>query len=181
MTAIPTIETERLVLRPLRESDTEAYAEMMADPEVAYFLTVNQKPLAPEDSWRQVAMLLGHWELRGFGMWAVAEKQTPDAFLGRLGPYLPRGWPELEVGWALARWAWGKGYASEGAAAAVRYSFEVLDQPRVISLIDPANLRSAAVARRIGELPTGTQWEYHGRMLDVFAVERKEWQALNLE
>lgn len=178
MIDIPVIETERLLLRPLRESDTEAYAEMMADPDVARFLTVTGQPLAPEDSWRQVAMLIGHWELRGFGMWAVAEKSRPDVFLGRLGPYYPRGWPDFEIGWALARPAWGRGYASEGAAAAMRYAFDVLDRPRVVSLIDPGNVRSTAVARRIGERPTGVQWDYHGRALDIFALERVEWRAL---
>ena len=173
---IPVIETARLILRPLRESDTGAYADMMADPEVARFLTADQKPLSKSDSWRQVAMLLGHWELRGFGMWAVAERKRPDFFVGRLGPYQPAGWPDLEVGWGLARSVWGRGYATEGAAAAMRYAFEVLDPPRVISLIDPLNVRSAAVARRLGELPV-SKWVYHGRELDVYAIERDQWES----
>lgn len=178
MTEIPTLETERLILRPLRESDTAAYAEMLADPDVAHFLTADQQPLAAQDSWRQVAMLLGHWALRGFGMWAVAERERPDVFLGRLGPYHPEGWPDFEIGWALARPAWGRGYATEGGAAAMRYAFEVLKRPRVISLIDPANTRSIAVAERLGEQRTGAQWDYHGRSLDIFAIGYDEWQAL---
>lgn len=173
---IPTLETERLILRPLRESDADAYAAMMADPDVARFLTPDQRPLSPEDSWRQVAMLLGHWLLRGFGMWAVAERTRPDILVGRLGPHRPAGWPDVEIGWALARPAWGCGYATEGAAEAMRYAFEVLERPRVISLIDPENLRSAAVARRLGERPVST-WLHHGRMHDVYAIERSEWEA----
>jgi RimJ/RimL family protein N-acetyltransferase len=175
---IPTIETERLILRPLRESDTDAYARMMADPEVAYFLTADQKPLSAADSWRQVAMLLGHWALRGFGMWAVAERSDPDRLVGRLGPHQPFGWPDFEIGWGLDRSVWGRGYATEGAAAAVKYAFEVLERPRVISLIDPANTRSAAVARRLGESPSGASWDFHGRRLEVYALERREWQAI---
>lgn len=176
MILIPTLETARLVLRPLRESDTDAYAEMMADPEVARFLTPDQKPLSAADSWRQVAMLLGHWQLRGFGMWAVAERDRPDALVGRLGPHQPGGWPDFEIGWGLARSVWGRGYATEGAAAAMRYAFEVLNRPRVISLIDPHNVRSAAVARRLGERPV-SKWTYHGRELDVYAIDREEWRA----
>jgi RimJ/RimL family protein N-acetyltransferase len=175
---IPTIETERLILRPLRESDTDAYAAMMADPEVAYFLTADQKPLSAADSWRQVAMLLGHWALRGFGMWAVAERSDPDRLVGRLGPHQPPGWPDFEIGWGLARSVWGRGYATEGAAAAMEYAFETLRRPRVISLIDPANTRSASVARRLGERPSGASWNFHGRRLDVYAIAREEWEAL---
>lgn len=176
MIEIPTLETARLILRPLRESDTDAYAAMMADPEIARFLTPDQRPLSPADSWRQVAMLLGHWQLRGFGMWAVAERENPGDLVGRLGPHQPGGWPDFEIGWGLARSVWGRGYATEGAAAAMRYAFEVLQRPRVISLIDPQNVRSAAVARRLGELPVSS-WTYHGRELDVYAIEREEWQA----
>ncbi|CAN5355622.1 GNAT family N-acetyltransferase [soil metagenome] len=176
MIEIPTLATARLILRPLRESDTDAYAEMMADPEVARFLTPDQMPLSAADSWRQVAMLLGHWQLRGFGMWAVAERERPDTLVGRLGPHQPGGWPDFEIGWGLARPVWGRGYATEGAAAAMRYAFEVLNRPRVVSLIDPQNIKSAAVARRLGERPV-SKWTHHGRELDVYAIERDEWQA----
>ena len=121
-------------------------------------------------------MLLGHWQLRGFGMWAVAERERPELLIGRLGPHQPEGWPDFEIGWAIARAHWGRGYATEGAAAAVRYAFEVLGRPRIVSLIDPANTRSAAVALRLGERRVG-DWMLRGHRVDVYGLERASWLA----
>ena len=85
-----------------------------------------------------MAMLVGHWELRGFGMWAVQELTTAD-LVGRVGFYYPEGWPDHEIAWALARPFWGRGYATEAASAALGKAFGPLGWPRVVSLVDPAN------------------------------------------
>jgi RimJ/RimL family protein N-acetyltransferase len=98
--AIVTLTTARLLLRPFRQDDVEAYAAMCADPEVMRYLGLSGV-LTREDAWRQMAMLLGHWELRGFGMWAVEERDTGQ-FVGRVGLHDPEGWPEREVGWSRA-------------------------------------------------------------------------------
>jgi RimJ/RimL family protein N-acetyltransferase len=145
---IPELETERLRLRALRADDFEPYAAMMADPEVTRYLA-DGKPLARADAWRQLAMILGHWELRGFGLWAVEEKAT-GLLLGRIGCYDPEGWPAFEIGYTLARFAWGKGYASEGAAAALRYAREVLGRRDVTSVIKTGNRGSVRVATKLG-------------------------------
>ena len=145
---IPVLETERLRLRSLRADDFEAYAAMMADPEVTRYLA-DGKPLSRGDAWRQLAMILGHWELRGFGLWAVEEKAT-SAFLGRIGCYDPEGWPAFEVGYTLARHAWGKGYASEGAAAALKFARDVLGRREVTSVIKTGNQASVRVATKLG-------------------------------
>jgi len=79
--------------------------------------------------------------VRGYGMWAV-EDRSSDAFVGRVGLHYPDGWPDREVATALARPFWGRGYALEAASAALQVSFEVLDWPRIISLIVAPNLRS---------------------------------------
>ena len=97
-----------------------------------------------------MAMLVGHWELRGFGMWAVEERGT-GAFIGRVGLHFPEGWPDREIGWALARPYWGKGFAFEAARAALAHAFDTLGWERAISLIDPANRRSIRLAERLGE------------------------------
>jgi RimJ/RimL family protein N-acetyltransferase len=89
------IETPRLLLRPFRDTDIEAYAAMCADPEVMRYVG-ERGPLSRGDAWRQMAMLVGHWQLRGFGMWAVEERAT-GAFLGRVGLHFPDGWPDREV------------------------------------------------------------------------------------
>lgn len=145
---IPVIETDRLRLRGLRADDFEPYAKMMADPEVTRYLADGQ-PLNRVDAWRQLAMIVGHWELRGFGLWAVEEKSTGD-LLGRIGCFDPEGWPAFEVGYTLARHAWGKGYASEGAAAALDYAHNVLRQRDITSVIKTGNVGSVNVATKLG-------------------------------
>ena len=87
-----TIQTPRLLLRPFRDSDVEPYAAMCGDPEVMRYLG-GRVVLSREDAWRQMAMLVGHWSLRGFGSWAVEERVTGN-FVGRVGLHYPDGWPD---------------------------------------------------------------------------------------
>jgi RimJ/RimL family protein N-acetyltransferase len=131
-----------------RESDLDAYAEMCADPDVMRYLG-DGRALSRDEAWRNMAVVLGHWQLRGFGLWAAEEKGS-GRLVGRVGCWYPEGWPGLEIGWALARQYWGRGYASEAAARSITYAFQTLDQARVISLIQPRNSASVRVARRIG-------------------------------
>jgi RimJ/RimL family protein N-acetyltransferase len=167
------LETERLVLRMFRESDTDAYAEMVGDPEVMRFLGGGQ-PVPRAEAWRNMAMVLGHWHLRGYGMWAV-EEQASGELVGRVGCWRPEGWPGLEVGWTLRRRFWGRGYATEAARASVAYAFETLDQTRVISLIAPENVNSIRVAERLGEKPEG-EWDIFGTKVIIYAVGREEFK-----
>jgi RimJ/RimL family protein N-acetyltransferase len=167
-----TIETPRLLLRPLRESDLDAYAEMCADAEVMEFLGGTVKR---DMAWRQMATIIGHWQLRGFGFWAVEWKETGE-FAGRLGCWQPEGWPDFEVGWALARPFWGRGIASEGARASLRHAFTELGRERVISLINPKNVNSIRVAERIGERHDGEAVIFD-TPVNVYAITRAEWEA----
>src|SRR5260221_14265435 len=105
---IPRLETERLVLRELRDSDLEEYAPMMADPEVARYLG-DGRTQTRDEAWRRIAMLIGHWHLRGYGMWAVTER-GPELMNGRVGFFYPEGWPGFEIGWNFGRAAVGKGF-----------------------------------------------------------------------
>ncbi|KEI70549.1 GNAT family N-acetyltransferase [Endozoicomonas elysicola] len=146
---IPTLETDRLILRGFNEQDVEPYAQMCADPEVMKYIGTGQT-LSSEESWRGLAMLIGHWELRRFGMWAVEEKLSGQ-FVGRVGLYNPEGWPGIEVGWALAREYWGKGYATEAAHRSVQWGFENTGADALISLIIPENTASINVSERIGQ------------------------------
>jgi RimJ/RimL family protein N-acetyltransferase len=143
------LETERLKLRMWRESDLDDYAEMSADPAVMRYLG-GGKLLTRADAWRSMAFFMGHWQMRGYGHWAVEDKAT-GRMIGRIGFLNPEGWPGFEIGWTLARHAWGKGYATEGGRRALQYAFEVLDQRHVISLIHPENIPSMKVAERLGE------------------------------
>lgn len=150
------IETARLTLRRWRPDDFEAYAAMCADDETMRFVTQQHRALTRGEAWRSFAGVLGHWEIRGYGMFAVFERASGE-LVGRIGPWQPEGWPGFEIGWTLTRASWGKGFATEAVRACIAYAFDALAQPHVISLIDPANTRSIAVAARVGERLEGEQ------------------------
>jgi len=170
---IPRVETARLVLRGFEERDLDAYAALCADPQVMDPLGGT---LTRAAAWRQMTVYLGHWMLRGFGMWVLEEKTT-GRLAGRTGLWMPEGWPALEVGWALSREQWGRGYATEAARASLEHAWHVLGARRVISLVRPQNERSAAVARRIGERLVGSEL-VGGIVHDVWAVDRPEAQTV---
>jgi RimJ/RimL family protein N-acetyltransferase len=168
-----TLETERLILRPFRESDFEAYAAMCADAEVMRYIGPGQ-PLSREDAWRSLALALGHWQLRGYGLWAVEERASGE-LVGRIGCWNPEGWPGPEIGWMLRRSSWGHGLATEGARAALRYAFTALRWARALSLIHPDNAASVRVAERLGERFQGRS-EVMGRTALVYAINRDRWE-----
>ena len=155
-------------MRMWREDDSEAYAELCADPEVMRFL--GGKTFDRTEAWRHLAMMIGHWQLRGYGLWAVEEKAS-GRLAGRIGFLNPAGWPGFELGWTLKREFWGKGYASEGARQALEYAFSELDQPHVISLIHAENRASIRVAERLGETFEGTA-KVFGIDVLVYGIDR---------
>src|SRR5438270_11120929 len=96
-TAASILETERLRLRPFRESDWDAYAAMCADAEVMRHLGTGAT-LSRDETWRAIASMLGHWTLRGYGMWAIESRETGE-LVGRTGFLDPPGWPGFELRW----------------------------------------------------------------------------------
>ena len=142
---IPTLRTERLTLRAPRWDDFEAYTAFRTSPRSA----TTGGPFTRAEAFQQFCALLGHWQVRGYGRWMVADAETENP-LGVVGLYYPEDWPEPEVAWSLFDEAEGKGYAYEAALAARDYAFGTLGWTSVISLIDPANTRSVALARRLG-------------------------------
>jgi RimJ/RimL family protein N-acetyltransferase len=168
---IPRLETERLRLREFRESDIDAMATIFADEDVPRFITPNGQPQGREFAWRVMTNLTGHWTLRGFGMWALEEKAT-GRLVGYAGPNFPETWPGQEIGWTVGRDFWGKGYASEAARKALIYARDTLKWPRVIHVIDPANLRSIAVAERLGSKREG-EWAWNGKPIHVYGQDLK--------
>lgn len=163
-----------MTMRMWRESDFEAHAAVCADPVVMRFLGEG-KSLDRMGAWRHLAMLVGHWHLRGYGHWVVEEKSS-GRYAGRVGFYNPEGWPGFELGWTLGREFWGKGYATEAARRALRYAFEEMNRDHVISLIDPANEASIKVAGRIGEKAKG-ETEVFGKRVIVYGMSRSEWMS----
>jgi len=143
------IDTARLHLRLYRESDLDVFADMHGDAITMQYIGEG-KTLTRADTWRFLAAGLGHWALRGYGMFAVTHRETGEV-LGRAGFYHPEHWPAFEIGWLFHRKHWGRGYATEAAAAALDYAFTTLNQPHVVSFIRRDNLASVRVAEKIGE------------------------------
>lgn len=175
-TETPVVETKRLILRGWRESDHPPFAAMMADAEVARFIGGVQ---SPNDAWRTMAAIIGHWHLRGYGFWVV-ERKEDTAFIGRIGLWQPEGWPGMEVGYALARPYWGKGYATEAAQASLDYGFRNYPVEKLVSTIHPDNHASQRLAGRLGETK-GDRFElviYGNRNpVDVWEISREKWAA----
>ncbi|HEV7506842.1 MAG TPA: GNAT family N-acetyltransferase [Thermoanaerobaculia bacterium] len=171
---IPTLETERLRLRPFRPSDINDYAALNADPEVLRYLSCGG-PWERERAWRHMAFLLGHWHLVGAGMWALESRETA-AFVGMVGFAHPEGWAGFELAWTLVRRWWGHGYATEGALAALAYAFITLKKDRVISLIHPENQASIRVAERLGETLQGHS-DLKGNDYLVYGIDRESYTA----
>jgi RimJ/RimL family protein N-acetyltransferase len=171
---IPTIETERLILRAFAPDDVHPLHRLMQDADVMRYVGDRRVPTLQE-TWRAVAGWIGHWALRGYGMWAVQEREN-GAVVGRAGIINPADWPGPEVGYLLGRAWWGRGYATEAAAAAMDWGFTTIGFERLISLIDPANAASIAVAERLGETLDGETDLWGNRVL-VYAIDRATWSA----
>jgi RimJ/RimL family protein N-acetyltransferase len=149
---IPTITTERLILRPYRREDLPEYAAMWADPEVVKHIGGRQ--FTTQESWAKLMRNVGHWELLKFGYWVVEERAT-GRFAGEVGfADFQRGLPELagrpEGGWVLATWAHGRGFATEGVRAAMDWLAANLPGDEVVCLIDTDNVASLRVAEKLG-------------------------------
>lgn len=167
---MPTLETERLLLRPWYAADLESYAQMMAEPEVVRFL--GHDPLDRAEAWRSLALFVGHDVLRGFTLNAVVDKTT-DRVVGRCGLWCPKGWPGLEVGWAFHPDVWGRGFATEAAAAWRTYAFDTLRAHELISIVHELNVRSAAVAQRIGHRFM-RKFQFRGQPCHLYGQQRPE-------
>jgi RimJ/RimL family protein N-acetyltransferase len=169
------LETRRLRLRPPRLADFDAWAACAADPAVTEFIGGPQpRPVA----WRAFMAMAGAWSLAGFAMFSVLDKAT-GRWLGRVGPWRPDGWPGNEVGWGLSREAEGHGYACEAAVAAIDWAFDTLGWESVIHCIKAGNVRSEALAARLGSqrlrevvLPPPSAVE-----VTVWGQSRAEWRA----
>lgn len=143
---IPSLVTDRLVLRAWQPDDLEPYAAMNADEETMRYMDGTTSPAA---TWRLVTHLIGHWHLRGCGMWALELRETGE-FVGRAGLYEGWDWPGVEASWTVRRDLWGRGLATEAGAAAVAWGWEQLAVEHLVSVIEPGNIASCKVAEKLG-------------------------------
>jgi RimJ/RimL family protein N-acetyltransferase len=169
------LETPRLWLRVPRVEDLDAWAAFMAD-ESASRLVGGPTPRAV--TWRALMMMIGAWHANGFAMFSVVEKNS-GRWIGRLGPWMPDGWPGSEIGWAIVPDCCGRGYATEGAVAATNWAFEHVGWGEVIHTIAPENVASQRVAIKLGSRNRGP-----GRLpppfantpVDIWGQTREEWR-----
>lgn len=158
--------------------DFEEYAAMFADSNVVRYLG-NGQPLSRFMAWQSMAAVVGHWQLRGYGMWAVAE-HTTNVLIGRIGFLDGEGWPGFELGWMLSAAYWGKGYGTEGAIAALDYAFNHLNRDQVISLIHPDNTHSLAMAERLGERLEGKTTLFDREVL-IYGITSDRWKKFQYQ
>lgn len=171
---MPCLETPRLLLRPLELADFDAWAELSADAETMRFLGgVQPRSVA----WRSFLFVAGGWSLQGFAPFSVIEKSS-GRWIGRVGPLYPEGWPGTEIGWTLARHAWGRGYASEAATVAADWAFDTLGWDEIIHCIDDDHVASQAVARKLGSRPLRNACmppPYEEHEVVIWGQSRDEW------
>ena len=161
---IPTLRTERLVLRAFRASDIDAWAAMEANPEVRRYRGNN--PRTREEAWAAMATNLGQWALLGYGVFAL-ERMCDRAFIGSCGVNHPPDWPEAELAYALAQEHWGQGLAAEAVLAARHWAVASHGFSRLASFILPDNSRSIRVAQKLGATREG--------MVMLRGVEAEWW------
>ena len=175
--------TERLLLRRWRDSDRELFAAMNADPAVVEHL---QGPMSRDRSDDFIDRIEAHWDEHGWSLWAV-EVVDASPLVGYVGlwpaDYVAPG--TVEVGWRLARGAWGRGYATEAAREALRFGFTEVGLDEIVSFTVPQNIRSRAVMERIGLVRDPTRDFDHPRVDPraypqlvrhvFYALSRSEW------
>ena len=160
----PVLETERLRLRGPRPDDFPAYAAMWADPEVTRF--INGAPLSDEEAWAKFMRAFGHWTLVGYGFWTVEEKATglrvgETGFLDVHRDITPSLNGTPEAGWAFAKAAQGKGYATEAVRAVLGWGERRFGKVRFAAIIAPQNSASLNVAAKTG-FKEATRTTYKG-------------------
>jgi RimJ/RimL family protein N-acetyltransferase len=160
---IPELRTERLRLRAPRASDLDAYAAFGASARARWV----GGPFDRFQAFQKLCALVGHWSLRGFGRWMVADGET-DAPLGVVGLLEAEGWPEPELAWVVFEAGEGRGVAHEAALAARRYAYDMLGWTTAMSLIAPDNSRSQALARRLGAVRTDNVFSIGGATAEIW-------------
>lgn len=179
MTTGDTVETERLLLRPLRPDDIDPLAVLFADPAVWWYPF--GRGLTREESERFLDRQISRRETYGFAMWAAQLKATNEliGYVGLSVPlWLPEVLPAVEAGWRLHPNCWGRGLATEGARASLRYGFDVLALDRIIAIYMPDNVASERVMIKLGMRDRlVTKDPTQGSPLHIRAITADEWRA----
>lgn len=163
---IQTLHTERLLLRAPVRLDFPVYRSFYADAEASYFYG---GPQSPNLAWRKLAYDLGHWELRGYGMWSVVERDT-GRMIGGCGIVWPEGWPRHELTWWIIRASRRRGYALEASQAAIAWAYDSLGWGQVETHMDDENSAARALAQRLGGSLTAREPFPDGLVRNVYSL-----------
>ncbi len=142
---IPVLETRRLILRGPEPEDYPSFKSTFT----SYRARFMGGPLNPYETWMLYAAEIGHWQIRGYGMWMIQDKDT-DRTYGMAGGWKPAMWPEAEIAWVIWPEVAGRGIALEATHAAREYFYRTLGWETAVSYIDPKNLDSIRLAERLG-------------------------------
>ena len=159
MTTIPTIETERLWLRPFTPQDATTMHQILNGPDVLKYFPGPQTVTEAQVE-RMIGRLLTHWQENGYGLWAV-EQCTTGTLLGRCGLQLITETDEVEIDFILDPACWGQGFATEAGLASLQFGFKQLNLPEVVGIVHPENLASQRVLQKLGMQFTAAT-EYFG-------------------
>ncbi len=166
MAPIPTVETERLLLRAPRDEDFPVYRAFFADEKASHSYG---GPLEDGQAWRMLAGDLGHWVLRGYGRWAVEEKAS-GAMIGGCGLWWPGGWPRSELTWWIIPSARRKGFAFEASRAAIRFGYRTLGWQLVETHIDDRNRPAHRLVEKLGASRIGRERFPDGYSRNIYAL-----------
>lgn len=165
------LETERLILRPLDETDFEAVFKMRGDAEVMRFI---REPQNREESINWINLVSSRWATERIGFCAMIEKSSNE-FVGWCGIWKLKETGELEVGYAVAKNAWGKNFAAEAAAAFLNYAFENLETEKIVAVARPENAPSRRVMEKLG-MSYDYTGEFYGRDLVHYSITRQKFK-----
>ena len=153
-TDISLLRTARLQLVVPEARHAAAFTALHADPYTMRYIGQG-RPLDRTDAWLHLAMLIGHWQMRGYGVWML-EDPADGSFVGRVGLFHPAGWDEPELSWMIVPALRGRGLATEAARAVRDTAFGPLGMTSLISLIKPGNEASRRVALKAGAVAAET-------------------------
>lgn len=170
-------ETDRLILRRLDESDVEEIYRMRSDPEVMRFIRVPQNRI---ETVNWLKLVSSRWENERIGFCAIIGRETKN-FIGWCGLWQLKETNELEIGYAVSKENWGKGFATEAAQIFLQYAFEQLKPEKIVAVAEPENFSSRRVMEKLG-MKFVRRGEFYNRQLVQYAISRRCWlenQKLN--
>ena len=161
--------SERLSYRPYRRSDAEAAFAYFGDPEVMKYSDFGVHPTVSR-SVEMLTTLIGHHKRRGFGFWAVVERDTGE-LIGMAGLADLDEDGDVELAYRFRRDRWGRGYATEAATAWVEKGFTALELPQIVAIVEPDHAVSKHILEKLG-MRFVEQRTYHGKLVNYMIVER---------